>query len=345
MASRSSRPKPQSIPLSLEGIQQNQRVWLVKLPKYLSQQWSEASGSGEVGKLQIAKNQGKSEISFILNKELIDIRGTDGQPAPVVAPREHQLVLQGVRGQVLTALTERAPDQLSLEGTVVHRGECRPALSENYMRLKRRQIEESSKPARTVQKLEKVVTTNYKPVANHQYNIEYEKKKKENGKRVKADKDQVLTLLFAAFEKHQYYNIKDLVGITMQPVVYLKEILNEIGVRNVKGPHKNTWELKAEYRYYLAAAKKYIYRDRERKPASHLGIGPLFFLSKVSPDPSLAEERPQPQQLQNNFLLQTPVSASSFGRKPQVTGTIAHLLPPRPTQLLFQGDLTSCRQQ
>lgn len=43
----------------------------------------------------------------------------------------------------------------------------------------------------------------------------------------------MLTLLFAAFEKHQYYNIKDLVGITMQPVVYLKEILNEIGVREM----------------------------------------------------------------------------------------------------------------
>lgn len=77
----------------------------MKLPKYLSQQWSEASGSGEVGKLQIAKNRGKSEISFILNKELTDIRGTDGQPAPVIAPREHQLVLQGVRGQVLTVLS------------------------------------------------------------------------------------------------------------------------------------------------------------------------------------------------------------------------------------------------
>lgn len=53
------------------------------------------------------------------------------------------------------------------------------------MRLKRMQIEGASKPARTVQKLEKVVTTNYKPVANHQYNIEYEKRKKRNRKRVK----------------------------------------------------------------------------------------------------------------------------------------------------------------
>lgn len=49
--------------------------------------------------------------------------------------------------------------------------------------------------------------------------VEYEKKKKEEGKRARADKQQVLDMLFSAFEKHQYYNIKDLVDITKQPVV------------------------------------------------------------------------------------------------------------------------------
>lgn len=33
------------------------------------------------------------------------------------------------------------------------------------------------------------------------------------------NKDAVLDMLFAAFEKHQYYNIKDLVKITKQPIV------------------------------------------------------------------------------------------------------------------------------
>jgi len=64
-------------------------------------------------------------------------------------------------------------------------------------------------------------------------------------------------MLFAAFEKHQYYNIKDLVKITKQPVTYLKEILKEICVYNMKNPHKNTWELKPEYRCYKS--------DEERK--------------------------------------------------------------------------------
>lgn len=49
--------------------------------------------------------------------------------------------------------------------------------------------------------------------------IEYERKKKEDGKRARADKQHVLDMLFSAFEKHQYYNLKDLVDITKQPVV------------------------------------------------------------------------------------------------------------------------------
>ena len=47
-----------------------------------------------------------------------------------------------------------------------------------------------------------------------------------------------------------FYNIKDLVRETNQPVTYLKSILNEVCNYNVKNPHKNMWELKPEYRHY-----------------------------------------------------------------------------------------------
>uniref|UniRef100_G1QNJ2 General transcription factor IIF subunit 2 n=1 Tax=Nomascus leucogenys TaxID=61853 RepID=G1QNJ2_NOMLE len=149
--------------LDLTGAKQNTGVWLVKVPKYLSQQWAKASGRGEVGKLRI--------VSFTLNEDLANIHDIGGKPASVSAPREHPFVLQSVGGQTLTVFTESSSDKLSLEGIVVQRAECRPAASENYMRLKRLQIEESSKPVRLSQQLDKVVTTNYKPVANHQYNV------------------------------------------------------------------------------------------------------------------------------------------------------------------------------
>uniref|UniRef100_A0A6B2FC35 General transcription factor IIF subunit 2 n=2 Tax=Bothriechis TaxID=44726 RepID=A0A6B2FC35_BOTNI len=249
--------------LDLTGAKQNTGMWLVKVPKYLSQQWNKALGRGEVGKLRIAKNQGRTEVSFTLNEDLANIDGIGGKATSISAPRDHPFLLQNVGGQTLTVFTESSGEsqtdeksdssnneKLSLEGIVVQRAECRPAANESYMKLKRLQIEESSKPVSWTMQLDKAVTTNYKPVANHQYNIEYDKKKKEDGKRARAEKQQVLDMLFSAFEKHQYYNIKDLVDITKQPVIYLKEILREIGIYNFKGPHKSTWELKPEYRHY-----------------------------------------------------------------------------------------------
>ncbi|MBN3295056.1 general transcription factor IIF subunit 2 isoform X2 [Amia ocellicauda] len=241
--------------VDLTGAKQNTGVWLVKVPKYLAQQWAKATGRGEVGKLRIGKNQGKAEVSFTLNEELTTITEIGEKATSVKAPRDHPFTMQSVGGQTLGVFTESSSDKVALEGVVVQRAECRPAVSENYMKLKRLQIEESSKPVRLSQQLDKAVTTNYKPVSNHTYNVEYDKKKKEEGKRARADKQQVLDMLFSAFEKHQYYNIKDLVDITKQPVIYLKEILREIGIYNVKGTHKNTWELKPEYRHYQGEEK------------------------------------------------------------------------------------------
>lgn len=45
------------------------------------------------------------------------------------------------------------------------------------------------------------------------------KKKKEAGKRAKDSREVVLDLIFTAFQQHEYYNFKDLVQKTQQPVV------------------------------------------------------------------------------------------------------------------------------
>lgn len=78
--------------------------------------------------------------------------------------------------------------------------------------------------------------------------MEYDRKKKEEGKRARADKQQVLDMLFSAFEKHQYYNIKDLVDITKQPVVRLlavAELSNISASWSFVGSHfahRNRWK-------------------------------------------------------------------------------------------------------
>ena len=54
--------------------------------------------------------------------------------------------------------------------------------------------------------------------------LEYNQRKKEEGKKTRLEKEQVQDLLFAAFEKHQYYNVKDLVRITNQPIVSTSDL-------------------------------------------------------------------------------------------------------------------------
>ncbi|XP_030284610.1 general transcription factor IIF subunit 2-like [Sparus aurata] len=242
--------------VNLTGVKQSQGVWLVKVPKYLSQQWGKATEKGEVGKISIAKKQGKTEVSFSLSEELTTLGAVGEKDASLQVPREHPFTMHTVGGQTMAVFSQSDTDEISLEGMVVHRAECRPVVNDNYMKLKKLQIKESTKSPRLSQQLERAITTVFKPVANHDFNVLHEKKKKSEGKMVRAERQVVLDMLFSAFEKHQYYNVKDLVDITKQPVTYLKEIMKEIGTYNNKGAHKSTWELKAEYRHYQSAEEE-----------------------------------------------------------------------------------------
>lgn len=153
-------------------------------------------------------------------------------------------------------------EKLFMEGRIVQKLECRPEADPLYMQLKRESIKRASVPQRKVQSLEKIVQ-NFKPVSDHKHNIEYRERKKAEGKKARDDKSSVLDMLFNAFEKHQYYNIKDLVKVTRQPIGYLKDILKEVCDYNMKNPHKNMWELKKEYRHYKSDEKK----EADEKPA------------------------------------------------------------------------------
>ncbi|KAI1885050.1 hypothetical protein AGOR_G00216190 [Albula goreensis] len=97
--------------VDLTGAKQNTGVWLVKVPKYLSQQWAKATGRGEVGKLRIGKSQGKAEVSFTLNEELTTIDSIGEKSALVRAPREHPFTMQTVGGQTLAVFTETSSGQ------------------------------------------------------------------------------------------------------------------------------------------------------------------------------------------------------------------------------------------
>lgn len=235
-------------------------VWLVKVPKYISECWKKASPGDEVGKVVISKQKGSSEVKFSVNDRLAaaDAMMSD---EPATIPTDHIFTMTGIANQTMCVLsTESQPGsssnqhstiseyKVAVEGKVIQRAECRPIENAGYMALKRSRLEAGNRPRNEVVQLSKPVSI--KPKAIHESELEYNQRKKEEGKKTRLEKEQVQDLLFAAFEKHQYYNVKDLVRITNQPITFLKEVLKEICNYNMKAPHKNMWELKEEYRHY-----------------------------------------------------------------------------------------------
>nr|XP_054771701.1 general transcription factor IIF subunit 2-like [Lytechinus pictus] len=165
-------------------------------------------------------------------------------------PAEHKMQVMSALPGTMMVYSQGATDKLSVEGKVVERLECRPVGSDSYMMMKRKQIELAHKPTKVTQQIKVRRVNAYKPIARHKHLAEYEKKKKEEGKKPRLEKEKLMDILFSAFENHQFYQLKDLSRITQQPVPFLKEILQEIGIYHQRQPHKYMWELKPEYRHY-----------------------------------------------------------------------------------------------
>jgi len=233
-----------------------------------SDRWEKAPPNTEVGKLRIKKKVAgaKPEVNLTLADSICAQVGglSDLEKNALVResatskqiPKEHKFKVSSIASQTLGVFSHVTGDKeagieerLSVEGKVVQRAECNPNQSQLYQAIKGEAIKSAGQPIRTMVRLDKHVKA-FKPIANHASNIAHERTKKLEGKKMRDDKDKVQEILFALFEKHQYYNIKDLAKETNQPMSYLREILNEVCVYSVKPPHRNMWELKPEYRHY-----------------------------------------------------------------------------------------------
>ncbi|XP_015781611.1 general transcription factor IIF subunit 2 [Tetranychus urticae] len=246
----------------LDILNASRGVWLVKVPKYMANEWQNAPSMSELGRLKINNRgpAGRPEIFFDLSNEVLERAKAkpESKNSDTHIPKEHQFVISDISHQHLAVFSHPKDDRSSgliLEGNVVQKGECRPTGDNNYMRLKAKQMEKANKPQRTVLKLDQTPIS-YLPVSHHKVEVMNEAKRKAEGKRSREEKDKVMEMLYQAFEKHQYYYSKDLERITKQPSSYLKEILKEICVYNTKNPHKNMWELKPEYRHYEVTDEK-----------------------------------------------------------------------------------------
>ncbi|XP_059060585.1 general transcription factor IIF subunit 2-like [Achroia grisella] len=231
-------------------------VWLVKVPKYVANRWDKSLGTNEVGKLKISRLAGqKSQVQLSLSEAELCLEDSGEQSIP----KEHRLDVSYVTRQSLGVFSHAIPsdsdavipesEKLYMEGRIVQKLECRPHADSVYYKRKSESITKASIPQRQVQRLARI-EPKFKPIVINYFLLQIRLKKKFKGKKYRDDIETVLISLFAAFEKHQYYNIRDLHKITNQPMKYLKTVMKDICNYNLKNPHKYMWELKPEYRHY-----------------------------------------------------------------------------------------------
>jgi len=231
-------------------------VWLVKVPKFLKERWNEGSSNADVGRLKITTTRIAGQKSA--KSPAITYSMDSAMAEQYKLPKEHKFITHDIKQSLAVFSLPKGEDgesiaasgtAVSLEGQVIQKFECQPVMDANYLKLKLESKRAAAEPLRKAIPMEKSHMV-YKPKANHPHKIAQDRQKETEGKKARQDKEKVLEMLYDAFEKHQYYNIKDLQKITRQPITYLKEILKEICDYNVRMPHKNTWELKREYRHY-----------------------------------------------------------------------------------------------
>ena len=215
-----------------------QKVWLVKVPKYVAKAWEASEDGAEVAKLT---SGGKGDWKLTLD--------------PSRNPMMSDFVLRErkVRADMAVFSTSASYicdlNSLAVEGTVSSMVDCMPAPNDvNYYRLKERALTRPKRVAR------KTIQLTGPPPPIHRMSAQpmedFRRWKRFRGRKSREPWEDVRERLFGLFERHQYYRITDLSDLTNQPVTYLKLILEDIGKYNSNGPHRATWQLKAEYSHY-----------------------------------------------------------------------------------------------
>ncbi|KIP04282.1 hypothetical protein PHLGIDRAFT_129621 [Phlebiopsis gigantea 11061_1 CR5-6] len=257
-----SQPDPDE-PLMMESG--NGRVWLVKIPRHLMEQWSSVSEEDvHLATIRVYHNAksaaGKTPRIVLMLPPLANQAGEPGDEY------ELDMVNESVENQFVVAEREKEPGTASrarttiLTGRVKHECNLRPVLTDRYrQRLKMRNMK-ANLPSRTIKRIEDEhpgdrgsINRLTSGVTNTSSFTDLVKPKAKPPKgqferMARMPRNQLLDLLFGLFREREHWSVKILREKTQQPEAYLKEVLSEIAFMHRSGEHNGTWELMANFK-------------------------------------------------------------------------------------------------
>ena len=253
----------------LDTTQQDQRVMLVRLPEYLMKKLNENAGElsgAELGRVFIPQGSDAQKFRVLLNSrneslsrlpKRYDMTVTNPNVKNVFVLKEQDMKRK--RTEKEGGGVSRAK-KTSLTGHAVN--DCVMTADPNdpnyrYV-LQQRKLMELPNAERQTTLLE-----NTSGVGTNKYGVTLKQQKESwlrptqrrqmarqasEGRATRVDRNELLDMLFRAFELQPYWTMKQLKERTHQPDVHLRSVLESIAVQNKRGPNAGKYGLKEEYK-------------------------------------------------------------------------------------------------
>ncbi|KAF9915075.1 hypothetical protein BX616_006948 [Lobosporangium transversale] len=245
------------------------QAWLVKIPKFLADRWASINEEGvDLGKVRIItpvnpSDGNQSQFQLILPSD---------QKFTANIPKTYTLKMNPAQVSNTFVFTEptgphpkppHAPGYptgkaTSILATIKHECSVTPmdGSAEYRSIMRERNIEAAKKGGRSVQILEDNNRIDSAGGRQGQFLpgmgirngfIQKKAKVQMDQKTTRMPKNELVDMLFSAFEQYPYWSFRGLVEYVKQPHSYLKEVLSEICEFIRKGPYTARYQLKAEF--------------------------------------------------------------------------------------------------
>lgn len=242
----------------MDSSNAERRVWLVKVPDFLAEAMNEildcmtlpgnAPSESELGtvRLYAPTADAPARVTVILNK--------DNTEELRECPREYELkFVKSQQKMHLFSETLQDGRATAIEGRVEQECHMKPQLNDEYRAMLLQRTVEANRPRRTVQLVDSRTSAVQVGLIPHVRESDLLARRRQRlgepeQRRERLPEQEVMNLLFKAFEQYPLWSLRGISEHTQQPVVHVREILSKIANYITRGPNKNLYELKPEFK-------------------------------------------------------------------------------------------------
>ncbi len=236
------------------------RVWLVRVPDYVYERLADVEAEGHVdeaagdavGAVRVVPGAGPGDAPQVL------LTLAPGGPCGDL-PGEYVLRLSRCAQAMHVFSADAAQGSArALVGRVEQECAMQPVLSESYRRVLRGRAAAAGAAGRARRGVcvlddgaasDLVAQAGLVPHVRERDLLAARRRRADPDlRRERLPRDAVTDMVFRAFERAPHWTFRALCDHTQQPSAYLKEVLADVALYLTRGPFKNTYELRPEYR-------------------------------------------------------------------------------------------------